>query len=235
MAVKTFFFKRVLKEMPTSRACLLSLPTSILSRIYIFVLGFKRVEIEIDEDGLLLASSCRLLRICRQLRHNILAACEQKCLQLVYTVRSPAAMISLILSNTALPIQTMRCVLLAKLEGLELTERETTGWDRDGHNIAPLFRAWRVAFRSITQAHGVELVYFDLVRSFDLNVETPGRLINSLSATLSRRSGDQARCRIIGCRSTHGQKFFENCAVNVIESGVDLKGRKLDVTRESLR
>lgn len=209
---------------------MLHLPQHIRHRIYAAAIGSDKVELEVNAQGALLTCLCRLLNISTAVRKDVLEACKQGELKLVYTFRSPASFASIssqLTSNSHLTLKIVRVLLLADIDklALTLTEGEERG-DDVGPNFSPLFKAWREAFRTLPQHSSIELAYFDCVRSFRLNPNGISRLVHLLSAILRQRTQGIARCRIIGCKTVDGQRFIENSTVNVIHARADFGRRK---------
>ena len=207
-----------------------SLPSKVLSKIYVHVHGSHNVDIEVDDGGALLTTACKLLRVSRSMRRGILEACRQQHLQLVHTIRSPSGL-SRFWARTGPPARTIRFVLLAKLEGIDLTHEEERG-SSHGPNAKPLFKAWREAFRAAP--HHIDLAYFDLVRDFRLEPRGVARLIHNLSVILGHRTRGVARCRIIGCRTVQGKLYVERSTFNVIHSDVEVRKKSFDPYTEYL-
>lgn len=208
---------------------LLTQPSSVLSRIYIFLYDSRDVEVEVKKEGDISTRYCKLLRICRRLGKMVIEACQQRMLRLVLTVESPAALSSLVKwQPAALQITTVRFRLLTELEGLPLTMKDEVEWN-DGPHTERLSRAWREAFRSVPPT--IETAYFDLSRSFNIDqLYGVSRLIHNLSAILMQRTHRVARCQIEGCLTAGGQLFFEGSTINVVRS--EIPGKKAAAMEE---
>ena len=200
---------------------LLSMPSDILRIIYQFSYQSDKVELEFEENGCISTAACPLLRVCKTLRYNLIAACQQRALRLVYTVRSPAALIRLCSDVSAgFACRSTRVILMWEL-GYPLTDNEISG-SLDGPMTRPWNEAWRAAFRQIPSQ--VELVIFDLARMDRLPKMCIGRVINNVSFILWNRTKGLARCRIVGCRTIHRQRLIEGLAINVIPGSDGVRG-----------
>lgn len=174
---------------------LVALPQNLRRRIFSFALPGK-VELDVDERGVLRTRLCRLLRICKQIRINVLNACKDGEILLVYTVRIPSALAAVaphMKSRSLHSVATLSIVLLSALEEKTsaLTESEHRGAS-EGPNISPLFLAWREAFRALPQDTSIDAAYFDLKHSFRLDPYGVARLVHNLSAVVQQRSRGRA-------------------------------------------
>lgn len=216
----------------SSPTMLLKLPPKIRHRIYALAIPFSRIEIEVTDTLSLLTKHSPLLQISRVIRSDILDACSSNTIELIHTFRSPTSLIAANSAGLSSSFENIRIVLLAWIEDNNISLEEEVLNRNELQAINGLARGWRTAFSGLPSNIPLQTVYFDFSNSFAADVHQPAKLLNILSAVVQRRSQRQARCRIIGCKTRHGQRFLENHTVGVVREFPNWEAEKVQAWKE---